>query len=1111
MKQLLLFLLLCSLGAYAQTSTSSTVPKLNVIPASAEAASFAKYGETPVSLYTGVPSIGIPIYTIDLKGIKVPISLSYHAGGIKVDEIASNVGLGWSLNFGGSITANVNGIPDQEAGGWLNVPNIYRLPQTGSLQTQWGALDPYLSDPKYDFMTEIAEDHYDTQPDLYYVNINGKSFKYFYGQDGTIYTMPYQNVRIWQGNEITDENDNVFQFVGADLTTTNYQYFGGLSANGAAPSYQSNAMYPGKISTPFNEEVNYTYETYSYSFKNQASETRYSRYPDQYGCAGIMPTNTLTESTSHVAASRIKKITASNGVEINFYYAQSRTDLPGSSALTSIVVKNANTNTVIATFTFTYGYYVSTTGSTDPDDYRLRLESIQKAGENPYYFQYNESLLPKRLSKSQDHWGFYNGSGNSTLLPANAYLGFPSGGSREPSAYTAQNGILTKITYPTGGSSEFEYESNTVPAYTLPTSEYVLQGAYAYESIDSTVVVPFTVGPTANKFSVRYKGPYGGDPETGLVCDNCDVQIRNANHQLVYRFVGQSAGGLGNFMAPLEPGNYFLEIPYVGLTNTGYIEVYWYEYKQVPPTTTNKTVGGLRVKRITDNPVVGASKKTYYNYDLSNSPDVSSGLSGYAPKYEYIHNREGLNEDTQTYYDCLFYAQSTSSLTPIGRAQGGPVAYTEVSVYVEDQHKGYTLNRFSHFGDISGSPEYPFGAMISNDWVDGLPLETKEFAWNETLAKYLPVKKTVNTYKTTYGSSSTYPHEYVVRGAKVALYKPAIPQRFPQNGPAPRGPEFVVNYFNLYSSWSFPTGKTETLYDQADTTKTITTSYQYFYDNPAHIQLTRQLSNKSNGEQTLVSLRYPKDINPLSSYYSNPVVEKRIYTKNSTSTKLIGGELTTYKNQPGAFPENYYGLELAQPIDSVSFPAYTGSTIANAYKNRLSYGYDANYNLVSLVNDQQKKQGFKWGYNGALLLAAAANALDTEFYYEGFEETGTAGNAHTGKKSSGGAYTVSWTRPNSRNYVISYWYFDGSWKQKVEPYTGNSMTLSSGTAYDDVSIYPADAQLTSYTHDPLVGITSQTDAKGLTTYFEYDTYGRLLYVKDQDKNIIKSYDYHFKN
>lgn len=54
----------------------------------------SKYGDIPVGYYTGIPNIDIPIWTIKSGDISVPISVSYHATGIKVDEIASLVGMG---------------------------------------------------------------------------------------------------------------------------------------------------------------------------------------------------------------------------------------------------------------------------------------------------------------------------------------------------------------------------------------------------------------------------------------------------------------------------------------------------------------------------------------------------------------------------------------------------------------------------------------------------------------------------------------------------------------------------------------------------------------------------------------------------------------------------------------------------------------------------------------------------------------------------------------------------------------------------------------------------------------------------------------------------------
>jgi len=145
-----------------------------------------------------------------------------------------------------------------------------------------------------------------------------------------------------------------------------------------------------------------------------------------------------------------------------------------------------------------------------------------------------------------------------------------------------------------------------------------------------------------------------------------------------------------------------------------------------------------------------------------------------------------------------------------------------------------------------------------------------------------------------------------------------------------------------------------------------------------------------------------------------------------------------------------------------------------------------------------------------------------EFYYNGFEDDGTGKAAtvyqpaHTGRKYST-ATTVSWTAPNTRAYVISYWYYlSGVWKYSGEiNYTATSYTLNSGvaagaTVFDDVRIYPKDALMTTYTYDPLVGATSSTDPKNVTVYYEYDSMQRLMNVKDKDGNILKHMEYHYQ-
>lgn len=51
--------------------------------------------------------------------------------------------------------------------------------------------------------------------------------------------------------------------------------------------------------------------------------------------------------------------------------------------------------------------------------------------------------------------------------------------------------------------------------------------------------------------------------------------------------------------------------------------------------------------------------------------------------------------------------------------------------------------------------------------------------------------------------------------------------------------------------------------------------------------------------------------------------------------------------------------------------------------------------------------------------------------------------------------------------------------------------------------------VTTYTYKPLVGITSQSDYNGNTTYYSYDGMGRLVAVRDKDLNFIKTVCYNY--
>ena len=110
---LVVLLLLATLPLHAIGNKAQTNPSIQIQQPSSEAQSLGKFAEIPVDLYTGRTNISIPLFTISYNDIEIPISLSYHGGGIKVIDEAGTVGLGWTLNASGVVNRIVRGMPDE--------------------------------------------------------------------------------------------------------------------------------------------------------------------------------------------------------------------------------------------------------------------------------------------------------------------------------------------------------------------------------------------------------------------------------------------------------------------------------------------------------------------------------------------------------------------------------------------------------------------------------------------------------------------------------------------------------------------------------------------------------------------------------------------------------------------------------------------------------------------------------------------------------------------------------------------------------------------------------------------------------------------------------------
>ncbi|UGU14595.1 hypothetical protein LS482_12905 [Sinomicrobium kalidii] len=96
---------LCSQSVLFDHINADKTPKSDTFP---------EYSFFRENLSRGLIDVSIPLYEINVGSIKVPIGLTYNSEGIKLDQIASNVGLGWSLNAGGVVNRKIQDIEDHQ-------------------------------------------------------------------------------------------------------------------------------------------------------------------------------------------------------------------------------------------------------------------------------------------------------------------------------------------------------------------------------------------------------------------------------------------------------------------------------------------------------------------------------------------------------------------------------------------------------------------------------------------------------------------------------------------------------------------------------------------------------------------------------------------------------------------------------------------------------------------------------------------------------------------------------------------------------------------------------------------------------------------------------------
>lgn len=574
---------------------------------------------------------------------------------------------------------------------------------------------------------------------------------------------------------------------------------------------------------------------------------------------------------------------------------------------------------------------------------------------------------------------------------------------------------------------------------------------------------------------------------------------------------------------------------YGGVTN------FTYEQNDYGNGSSTMLMGGLRIKTVS-NAVNGVNTNTtQYAYKNPNST-VSSGQR---------YNTDGTyNSQILIFPNITDFSQSMTSMSNLS---GVEVGYSWVTVTQAD---GSSIRR--HFSNFSDYPEtnheYLFNNVNSSTQTDpyapggdiyvlNYPKTSKAFACGKELSVENFDSYGNNTSKTTYNYTLSAPINDVI-WLKIYPFYPVV---YGYLGVQPS--QYSIQKADFSTQDLLLTSKTELANFFANgslsgsTTTTEAYSYTTYANNNFLASKTRTLSN---GNTEKITYRYPFNVLTsipstattglpmsyltLNNFISQPVeIVKSVVNGSSGTETVLSVDLTRYTATSYGLvkPSTQYRLKTSGLLKSnyISYSVTPGSSYesetvdnTNLEQVTLFTQYDANGNLTESVNPYtaNSQTARLWGYGKNYLIAEAKNAKSNEIYYDSFEESTATGVvssslAHTGTHYYlGNNLTIGWAVPDSKSYAISYWYIsNGVWKYSgVQPYTGSSMTLTTGTGYDDICIYPSDALLQGYTYEPLVGLTSSEDSKGQTTSYQFDDFKRLINILDLNGNIVKNYNYY---
>jgi hypothetical protein len=802
-------------------------------------------------------------------------------------------------------------------------------------------------------------------------------------------------------------------------------------------------------------EINFPNSSNKILFEYQPQNTLYDIYDSysstktQIGYYTSWSTNSNRTYTSSTVSKLSKIITDDYTIELQY---ENNPNEAAVSVIKKLEIKNINEINV-RTYDFEYTEWFGR---------RRNLLNVKYNNEIINSMEYDGNSYPtfsqEDLSK-KDLWGYYNISGS--LPMNNAPINPLDNPSIKPNFESTKIGSLKKITYQTKGYSLIEYEPNKVfmnlSDYNFPyPSDSNVSQTFSATTTNSGITQETSFVVTSVPVTLNLYNVLSNETQINGCCERLsEVIFYEQGQESNPIFYKEQLWTKDGTWIPSQ--STFVNQSSVIINTPG---TYFLKAKSSAGSTAhittilqqslpsfNQTVGGIRVKEVKNCDFNGTCTTTTYNYSQSgNSTGIMLQKPHFFSGYFIVDTSACTTVQSMEAQIVKTYNYSYNSITPLSNFRGSPVLYKIV------EQSNISDN------DANGKTIFSFSGNTTNFLHD----EGYDIGQLDEKTIKTRLGQIVQKQKNKYLNNVPLSTRKYVEGLECKLVRetwimlPGWQGNDSSCWSQPNRPltDFVTETFT-HESLNYFLEKEDVFSYFNGNVLQETTYYNYSADTGYTKSKT---STNSKGEILETKYYYPDDLpnepNVGSLISKNMVgipIITETYKTSSSNTEKLSQQVTKY----GTFPSSVVGQNLL-------LPQYVYAGKESNIEKKITYdSYDTKGNILQYTPENGIPTSIIWGYNKTLPIAKIENATNAQVQ--------TALGMNLSDVTEANMSIINALRASLHN-----------------------------------------AMVTTYTHKPLVGVSTITDPKGDSMTYIYDSFNRLKEVQDKNGNKLSENQYHYR-